>query len=883
MRAAHQRNGVRRKRAEVALQEREEPFRSLSASSPVGIFLTDTAGRCTYTNPRCQAICGFSFDEGLGLGWERFVYPEDREAVTKAWAACTREGREYSGEFRFQTPQGIVRWVHARTSPMLSEQGTLIGHVGTLEEITERKRAELLEQDRNSVLEMIARNEPLGDVLTRLAEMIERTLPDAIGSVLLLRDGHLYHGAAPSLPDSFVQAVDGLEIGPQAGSCGTAAYRGETVIVREVASDPLWERFRDLAATYELRACWSVPILSGEEQVLGTFATYYREPREPGGFERELLDLAARLASVAIEHDRLVAAVERRAAEALAVAEVGRAITASLDPRAVLDLIVSQACRLLGTGRCGLAIVEPEESEAIYRFVARRGLSERFPERMRPRHWRDGSTAMAIKTRQAVWSADILNDPALPLTPPTRAAAEAEGYRSVLSVPLLTGDGVLGALVVYRDSIGSFSSDEVDLLRVLADHAAIAIENARLFQQEQERRRQLEAIREVMAEITRELDLTTALDLIIRRALELVGAAGGTVFLLDETGETVVPQAWSGVGDWMSKLRVRLGEGITGQVVERGEGMIVDDYRAWPQAIPFVLENIKSTAVLSEPIRYQDRVIGAITVNHQTRGPVFTEQNRQMLELFAAEAAVAIENARLYRELTQREQRLHDLVGRLLLAQEDERHRVAYEVHDGLAQVAAAAQQHLEAFASACRPRSPLARQQLQLARELARRTVGEARRVIAGLRPTALDDFGLATAIRMEVEALRADGWQVTYEEDLGGERLPPTIETALYRVAQEALENMRKHAETTRAHVALRLRGQSVLLEARDWGCGFRPSSVLANAGPSKRVGLVGMQERISWLGGRCTVHSRPGAGTRIVGEVPLPRPSGGAPNGG
>src|SRR5215216_2548948 len=249
---ANQRSGGRRKRAEAALLEREEPFRSLSASSPVGIFLTDTAGRCTYTNPRCQAICGFSFDEGLGLGWERFVYPEDREAVAKAWAACARERREYSGEFRFQTPLGIVRWVHARTSPMLSEQGTLIGHVGTLEEITERKRAELLEQDRNSVLEMIARNEPLPDVLTRLAEMIERTLPDAICSVLLLRDGHLYHGAAPSLPDSFVQAVDGLEIGPQAGSCGTAAYRGETVIVRDLASDPLWERFRDLAATYEL-------------------------------------------------------------------------------------------------------------------------------------------------------------------------------------------------------------------------------------------------------------------------------------------------------------------------------------------------------------------------------------------------------------------------------------------------------------------------------------------------------------------------------------------------------------------------------------------------------------------------------------------------------
>src|SRR5438045_1331658 len=126
---------------------------------------------------------------------------------------------------------------------------------------------------------------------------------------------------------------------------------------------------------------------------------------------------------------------------------------------------------------------------------------------------------------------------------------------------------------------------------------------------------------------------------------------------------------------------------------------------------------------------------------------------------------------------------------------EEERHHVAYELHDGLAQVAASAHQHLQAFASHYRPRSLSARRELDRALELAQLSVKEARRLIAGLRPTVLDDFGLATALRLQVEAYRADGWMVTYDETLGPERLPPTLETTLFSVAQEALTNVRKH----------------------------------------------------------------------------------------
>jgi PAS domain S-box-containing protein len=203
---------------------------------------------------------------------------------------------------------------------------------------------------------------------------------------------------------------------------------------------------------------------------------------------------------------------------------------------------------------------------------------------------------------------------------------------------------------------------------------------------------------------------------------------------------------------------------------------------------------------------------------------------------------------------------------------EEERHHVAYELHDGLAQVAASAHQHLQAFASHYRPHSPQARQELYHALDLAQRSVREARRLIAGLRPTALDDFGLATALRLQVEAQRNEGWMITYGETLGSERLPPTIETTLFGVALEALTNARKHAHTTRARLSLERHRSMIRLEVQDWGCGFEPLAVLQEAGLGEHVGLREMQERVELVGGHLVISSRPDDGTLVVAEVPL-----------
>jgi PAS domain S-box-containing protein len=271
------------------------------------------------------------------------------------------------------------------------------------------------------------------------------------------------------------------------------------------------------------------------------------------------------------------------------------------------------------------------------------------------------------------------------------------------------------------------------------------------------------------------------------------------------------------------------------------------------------------------PMRVRDRVIGVLEVYGPRR--LIESETIDTFASLANQSASALENARLYEELAERERELHDLLGKLLTSQEEERRRVAYDIHDGLAQTAAAAHQHLQAFARHHPPDPFLAQDELQLALELVQQTVREARQVIADLRPTVLDDFGLAAAVRLQVETLELEGWEVEYEVALGGERLPTEVETTLYRVAQEAITNARKHARASRARVVLERLGENVRLEVRDEGRGFWPDETADASGPGERIGLSGMRERVSLLGGTFEIHSEPGYGTSVTAEVSLP----------
>jgi len=259
-----------------------------------------------FANPALATMFGFeNTDELIGLDL-RSAFPLAERIRLEGYRAARLHGTP--APLRYECPatrKDHTRiWVEVLASVVSWADRPAV--LETVLDITERRRAESLSAGEVRVLEMIGSSVPLPEILQELTRMIEARSEEMLASILLLDEDHglLRHGAAPSLPESYVRAIDGIAIGPNVGSCGTAAYLREPTVASKIACDPRWADHRDLALAHGLQACWSTPILSADGRVLGTFALYYREPREPGPGEQRLVEIATRLARIAIEHDR---------------------------------------------------------------------------------------------------------------------------------------------------------------------------------------------------------------------------------------------------------------------------------------------------------------------------------------------------------------------------------------------------------------------------------------------------------------------------------------------------------------------------------------------------------------------------------------------------
>lgn len=475
-----------------------------------------------------------------------------------------------------------------------------------------------------------------------------------------------------------------------------------------------------------------------------------------------------------------------------------------------------------------------------------------------------------------------------------RVTLQQLGPTSLMVVPLVARGRAFGVVVfAMADSGRQYGPPDLALAEDLARRAALAVDNAWLYREAQlaaERSRQAAARVEALSEASRlfaeaGLDFPSLMNTIARHVAHLIGDHCSVLLLSEDRSLFSLssfyhrdPEALAYLRSLMSDLIQRSDEGLNGLVMRSGQPLLISDVDpaeikdlTIPEYWAFI-ERYAVKSILCVPLRVRGRVIGTLFSARDSDAVPYTLEDQGFLQDLADRAALAIDNTGLYKQLLERERQLQDLVGRLLVAQEEERRRVAYEVHDELAQIAASAHQHLQAYSRYHRPRSPEAREQLDRAVELAQRTVRETRRVVANLRPTTLDDFGLAAAIRLQIEELQAQGWQISYQVTIGDDRLPSAVETALFRVAQEALTNVRKHARTTEARVVLERVGRVVRLEVRDAGRGFDRSAVQSGGGAGERVGLPGMQERVALLGGRCTIESRIGQGTTVTALVPI-----------
>lgn len=304
---------------EQALRQVEERYSLATRAARVGVWEWQVQTGEFYLDPNVKAILGYTDAEipnDLNL-WVNYVHPEDRASVMAA-AQAHLEGHtpEYVFEHRMLHKDGSIRWILVRGLAVRNAQGEVVRMVGTDADITDRKRSEILLELQNRILATIARGETLALTLAELMTAIETQLEGSFASILLLTpEGTVESAIAPHLPEAYQQSLLGCRVGEGVGSCGTAAFRQETVVVDDIASDPLWKDFRNLALSHHLRACWSTPIVANDGRVMGTFGVYYGQVRSPLPGELEILTHAANIASIAVERHQAEATIARQQAE----------------------------------------------------------------------------------------------------------------------------------------------------------------------------------------------------------------------------------------------------------------------------------------------------------------------------------------------------------------------------------------------------------------------------------------------------------------------------------------------------------------------------------------------------------------------------------------
>ncbi len=525
------------------------------------------------------------------------------------------------------------------------------------------------------------------------------------------------------------------------------------------------------------------------------------------------------------------------------------AISSELSLDAVLERIVEAATQVTGARYAALGVIDPSGT-GLERFVYT-GIEQSEADAIGDLPRGLGILGALIEDARPLRLHDLRADPRAVGFPPNHPA-----MRTFLGVPILLHDVAYGNLYLTDKEGGEdFSQDDEELVTHLASQAAVAIENARLYESATTWSRQLESLNEIGNALVSELDLPRLLDLIARRLRELIDArvvaillpAGSELRVAAADGEDVEQL----VGVVVPRMRSK-----AGRVLERGRSERVDSTREDPEVDQESARLMAASSGAYVPLLARDRAIGVI-VAHDKLGPDsrFTDDDLRLAEQFAARAAVAV-------DLSLRVAR--DSLRRVVAGQELERRRLARELHDETGQALTSILLGLKAFEHAkTEEEIRTAGEEL---RELIVTTLQDVRHLAVQLRPTALDDFGLVAAVeRLARSISEATGIAVDVESRLGAERLAEEVETTLYRIVQEALTNVVKHAQARNVTVLLIRRDGSMTAVIEDDGRGFDPGALGADG-----LGFLGMRERVALLDGRLTIESSPGAGTTLVAEV-------------
>jgi len=532
--------------------------------------------------------------------------------------------------------------------------------------------------------------------------------------------------------------------------------------------------------------------------------------------------------------------------------DAGIALSSELSLDALLQRIVETAAQLTGARYAALGVID-RSGQALERFLTT-GIDAETHAAIGDLPRGRGILGVLIREAQTLRLHDLADDPRSVGFP-----RQHPPMRTFLGVPIVLRGVAYGNLYLTEKEGGEdFSEEDEELTQLLAAQAAVAIENARLYETSTRWLRQLESLNEISDALVSELELEPLLALIARRLRELVDARL-VLIALPDGGESLRVAAAEGEGVYgVVGMRLEFAGSKAGRVLERGRSERVDSVLEDPEIDQKAARRLGVHSALFVPLVVQSRPIGVVIV-HDKAGPTpsFTDDDLRLVEALAARAATAV-------DLSHRVSR--DVVGRVVAAQELERKRLARELHDETGQALTSILLGLKQLEQAVAGDD--GRAAVASLRELVVTTLQDVRRLAVELRPSALDDFGLVPALERLVETFREQtGIRLDLETNLGEERLPSEVETALYRIVQEALTNVVKHAGARRVSILLTHRDGSVAVVVEDDGSGFDPTATSDDG-----LGLVGMRERVGLVGGRLRLESAAGAGATLVAEVPL-----------
>ena len=257
------------------IRDEYQDFRIIYNSAGTGIAKLSREGSFVQVNPKLTELTGYTAQDLLERTFMDIMHPEEEALIG---GNCKEP---LSAVKRYIHKHGQILWARISVTPVLKACGEVEHWVAVFEDVTERKLSEDLLRNQKEVLELIAQNLPLSETLGRIVRLIEEQAPGSLSTIYLIEDGKLRMGAAPSWPQSFIQAVDGCPIGPFAGSCGAAAFHKKRIVSTHIAKDPWWLEHREWIMSYGIHAAWSTPVLSKDGDVLGTVSMCWKEPKEP--------------------------------------------------------------------------------------------------------------------------------------------------------------------------------------------------------------------------------------------------------------------------------------------------------------------------------------------------------------------------------------------------------------------------------------------------------------------------------------------------------------------------------------------------------------------------------------------------------------------------